>query len=197
MGIDEHSVADFVGGCDLICDLVEFWAVGARILLHRIAMAVDIPILNCNTVGFGTRLFRFTPGGMPMEELLGIGYEDACVLQHRIQSKTATDNEVGRAMDAVLVGLVPELPEYGADPAVFSTVNNAHRRLRKERRAMIIATNPPMAAGFLSNHILFELLKRSPIKRRFITPPVAPGYLYFDAGFHEVRVVQRGGFHHA
>src|SRR5260221_227148 len=36
-GIQEETVYGFVRGCDVICDEIEFWCVGARILLHRVA----------------------------------------------------------------------------------------------------------------------------------------------------------------
>ena len=192
-GIIEETVHDFVSGCDLICDEVEFWAAGSRIMLHQHARFLGVPLLNCNTVGFGTRLFLFTPGGYPIERMLGMSYEEAIAQQARIQAGTATEKEVTVLMERILDGLVPELPEYAANPSRYSTVATARARLINERRATIISTNPPLAAGFLADHALFQLLKESPIPRTYVLPPPAPGYLYFDCGQHAARVVARDG----
>ncbi len=190
-GIQEDTVDQFLDGCDVVCDEIEFWAIGARILLHERARRKGISIFNCNTVGFGTRLFFFEPEGYTMEKLLDYSYEEAKVLQASIQAKTATKTAIDAVMKAVLKGLVPELPEYSGDTVAWSCHANVHRRLFEEGRAMIISTNPPMAAGFLADHVLFYLLRNSPVKRCLVKPVPIPGYLYFDAGFHEAKAVKR------
>jgi hypothetical protein len=126
-----------------------------------------------------------------MEEVLGLSYEEAKRLQERIQLRKASSQEVNLVMRRVLAGLVPELPEYAADTAAYSTIEVAKKRLFEENRATIISTNPPMASGFLADHVLFHLLRNSPIHRRLIQPVPAPGYLYFDAGFHCAKAVHR------
>src|SRR6202142_2386032 len=85
-GIVEQTVVPFLQGCDVVCDEIEFWAVGARILLHRAARSLGICLFNCNTVGFGTRLFLFEPKGYTMEEVLGLTYGEANLLQQKIKS---------------------------------------------------------------------------------------------------------------
>ena len=192
-GITDETADSFVFGCDVVCDEVEFWAVGSRIRLHQAGRLHGVPLLNCNTVGFGTRLFRFEPDGFTMEELLGIGYDEAIALERKVQDRTATKEEVRSVMNRMLDGLVPELPEYAADPQEYSTVRIALERLFTENRATIVSTNPVLAAGFLADHVLFELLRKSPIKRRYVLPPPAPGYLYYDCGFHTAKVAERGG----
>ncbi len=190
-GINERTAASFLQGCDIVCDEIEFWAVGARILLHQKARAFGITVLNCNTVGFGTRLFCFEPDGYTMEQLLNLTYPEARNLQERIQSRTASPQEVHLVMRKVLTGLVPELPEYTTDTAAYSNVEVAKKRLFEENRATIVSTNPPMASGFLADHVLFHLLRASPIVRNLVRPVRAPGYLYFDAGFHCAKAVER------
>lgn len=190
-GITEETAATSVEGCDIVLDEIEFWAVGSRLLLHQAARKAGVPLLNCNTVGFGTRLFLFEPDGYTMEDLLGFSYEEAKTLQERVQTKTASPEEVQLMMRRVLTGLVPELPEYSTYPGTYSTVEAALRRLLEENRATIIATNPAMAAGFLADHTLFQLLKNSPVRRNYVLPPPAPGYLYFDAGFLCAKRVER------
>lgn len=188
-GIQEETVESFLDGCNVVCDEIEFWAVGARILLHKEARARRVPIFNCNTVGFGTRLFFFEPDGYTMEELLGFDYETARGLQSRIQAKSASHGEVEGVMRAVLNGLVPELPEYSAPGEPWQNRDNVDRRLFQEGRAMIVSTNPPMASGFVADHVLFHLLRASSVRRDLVKPVPAPGYLYFDAGFHVAKAV--------
>lgn len=190
-GIQPNTVGPFLEGADVVCDEIEFWAVGARILLHQKARQSGTSVFNCNTVGFGTRLFCYEPNGHTMEQTLGMTYAEALALQEKVQSGKATSAEILCVMRAVLTGLVPEIPEYGANTDEFSTVANAEERLTKELRAMIIATNPPMATGFLANHLLFHLLRDSGVKRDVQKPAAAPGYLYFDTGLHVAKVVER------
>jgi hypothetical protein len=190
-GITDDTADPFVDGCDIVCDEVEFWAVGSRIRLHQAARLHGVPLLNCNTVGFGTRLFRFNPDGYTMEELLGLTYDAAIALERKVQERTATHEEVNLVMRRMLDGLVPEVPEYAQDLAQYSTEQRAYERLLDEGRAPIISTNPVLAAGFLADHVLFALLKDSPVERRYVLPPPAPGYLYYDCGFHTAKVVER------
>ncbi|HEY1042135.1 MAG TPA: ThiF family adenylyltransferase [Candidatus Paceibacterota bacterium] len=192
-GIIEESVQDFARGCHIILDEIEFWAVGSRILLHQAARALGVPLLNCNAVGFGSRLFRFDPEGFTMEELLGFTYERAKLLQGRIQSGAATAEEIALVMERMFQGLVPELPEYACEGAGYSTVSAVRARLLTEQRASIVSSTPLLASGFLATHTVFELLRKSAIPRVYQRPPAAPGYLIIDAGFHEARVVTRKG----
>jgi len=186
-GICEETVDDFLSGCDVICDEIEFWAVGARILLHQQARKAGISVFNCNTVGFGTRLFFFTPDSGTMEDCLGLTYGEAKELQYKIQNKSADKQEIERVMGSVLNGLVPKVPGY-CKPSELKFILN---RLFTEGKAAIIATNPPMATGFLCDHVLFYLLRKSSTKRNIVKPPGMPGYLFFDVGRMEVNIMEQ------
>ena len=196
-GITEETVDHFLDGCDVVCDEIEFWAVGARILLHKKSRKKRISIFNCNTVGFGTRLFFFTPSGYTMEQCLGLTYDEAVELQKKIQTRTAEKVEIRCVMEQVLSSLVPEIPEYCPENSHYSTVETATYRLLEEGKAPIIATNPPMASGFLADHVLFYLLRNSNIKRSIVRLPEIPGYLYFDVASMNARVVTRKKIYHA
>lgn len=189
-GISEEVVNNFLNGCDVVCDEIEFWAVGSRILLHQRARALGIPIFNCNTVGFGTRLFLFTPESATMEECLGMDYEEARNLQERIREKKAGADEVQFVMKRVIEGLVPELPEYCENSFNRTWVQ---KRLFEEGKAPIIATNPAMATGFLADHVLLHILLGSEIQRKYTAPPPMPAYLFLDAATLETKTV-RGGW---
>ncbi len=181
-GITEETADSFTNGCNIICDEIEFWAVGSRILLHQAMRAYKSLILNSPTIGHRVYVFKFTHDSLTVESMLHIGYKSAIVLQQKIQSGNATESEIHTVMDMMLQFAAPELPEYSLDEREYSTVVEVKKRLLTETTASIIATNPPMASGFLANQILFELLKASTIKRNFVTVPRMPGYLMFDAG---------------
>lgn len=180
-GINEQDVDHFLDGCDIVLDEIEYWAIGARILLHQRARARNIPIINCNTVGFGTRLFLFLPDSLPVEECLELSYEEAKELEQKIATRSATSAEKLRVMDAVTRTFVPELPIYAApnEPCGHPAVLN--KRLFEEGKAPIIGSNPPLASGFVSDHTVLYLLKDSGVTRNTIILPPMPAYLYFDA----------------
>ncbi len=180
-GINEKTADSFVDGCDIICDEIEFWAVGSRILLHKIMREKGSIILNSPTVGHRVYLTKFTPDSVTMEEALSMTYEEAVILQRKIALKEASVEEVKRVMNQMLNFAAPEIPEYSSDISVYSTVQRLSERFFHEGKASIIATNPPMASGFLSNQVLFHLLAKSSIRRNFELCPKMPAYLMFDA----------------
>jgi tRNA A37 threonylcarbamoyladenosine dehydratase len=187
-GITEETVEDFVRGCDIICDEIEFWAIASRILLH-LHMRREYSTLLCTpTVGHRAYVTKYTADSLFIEDLLGVDYVAAKKLQAALQSNTASSDDVVFVMEAMLRFAAPELPEYSADLTIYSTVQALRDRLQKETRASIIATNPPMASGFLANQVLFHLLQTSPIPRNFVLVPVMPGYLMFDAGLLETKI---------
>ncbi len=191
-GIGEATVESFLEGCDIVCDEIEFWVVGARILLHQRARAKGIPVLNCNTVGFGTRLFLFTPEAMAMEDMLALDYAEACQLERRIAEKTVTPKERARVLASVAMALVPEPPSYTSPSSLWANRGMGMRLLAEKGKAPIFGTNPVLATGFLADHLIFQLLKNSEVRRgRLARVPPAPGYLYFDAGLMKARVRPR------
>lgn len=190
-GICEETIDEFLDGCDVVCDEIEFWAVGSRILLHQKARAAGIPILNANSLGFGTRLYHFTSDSVTMEECLGMEYGYAMDLEERIEKGEASDEEILQTMNIIIDRLLPEVPEYTDSGDEFGNRKALEKRLKEEGKASIIATNPPMATGFLASHVLLYLLKDSDVKRNIETPPEMPGYLYFDSAFMVAKKVTK------
>jgi len=188
-GITEESAASFVAGCDVVCDEVEFWCIGARILLHLTAHAHEVPVFLANTVGFGSHVFLFNECGQSMEECIGIPYGEAAMLEEKIREGRASGEEIMRVMLAVTNGLFPEWPEYCKESSLIENRAFTRDRLLREGRGSIIATNPSLAAGFLADRILLYLLKDSAVARDVAAVPQAPGYLYLDAATMKAKVV--------
>lgn len=180
-GIVSGTVGDFVSGCHLICDEIEFWAIGSRIMLHQVAQSQGVPLITCSSVGFGSRLFYFDHAGMDMAEMLGFTLSEAMYLQLEIQNNTINENDVQRVMKAVLSGLIPELPKYSEDGNSYDDKATCIKRLMQEQRASIIATNPPLASGFAANHALLSLLSSKGSARSIPSIPPTPGYIHLDA----------------
>lgn len=191
MGITENSVNDFVTGCDVVCDEIEFWALASRMLLHEECHNFDIPVLNCNTVGHQSNLMLFTRSSQKIGDAFGLDLDKAFEIQKRIQSNLSINEEVVETLDRISRTLVPNQPDYDSINEGKTLREGVIERLKKETKASIIATNPPFAAGFMSNHVLFQLLRKSGVKRDIILPPLFPGYLSIDAALMSaVRVVR-------
>jgi molybdopterin/thiamine biosynthesis adenylyltransferase len=189
-GICSEIIEGFVPGCNVICDEIEFWAVDARIILHRCARTMGVPVINCNTVGFRTLLFLFTPTSSTMEELLGFTLEEAIEISQSIRRRTATKEMIKRVMDSVIRGLIPEVPPYGVSDPTGKYPALTYRRLFEEGRASIIATNPPVAAGFVSGRVLLYLIRNSGVKRPIEEMPEMPGYIYLDAATVQAKIMK-------
>ncbi len=189
-GIAEEIVGDFVRGCDVICDEIEFWCVGSRILLHERARDSGVPVFVANTIGFGSHVFLFTPTSGTMEECLVMGSQEAMILERAIGNRSATRDDLVRVMERVTRSLFPEWPEYCAPSSLFRNRSITEKRLVDECRGAIIATNPPFASGFAADRVLLHLLKRSATPRDVTNIPEMPGYLYLDAALMQAKVVK-------
>lgn len=180
-GISEDTVDSFIEECDLIIDSIEFWGLAGRILLHQKARDKDIHIINGVPVGFGTRLFLFNKNSASIEKCLGFSYEEAKEFEVKKNNNTATVKDKIRIMSAVTLGLIPEGVDYTKLDQPCGNFKVVLGRLLKEAVGSVISTNPPMAGGFLANHVVLHLLRNSPIKRNIVKLPLAPGYLFLDA----------------
>lgn len=184
-GIAEETVDSFLEGCDVVCDEIELLAIDARILLHARARAHGVSLLNCNTVGFSTNLFLYTPDSMTMEEAVGFEYPEAKRL--RLLASQGDEAAAERIASSIMRAVIPELPEYCPHEAEGNRAA-FYRRLREEKKASIIATNPPLAGGFLADRTLLYLLRNSGVRRDLTDVPPMPGYLHFDAARMHARV---------
>jgi molybdopterin/thiamine biosynthesis adenylyltransferase len=185
-GINEENVDDFLSGCDVVCDEIELLALSARILLHKHARSLGVSLLNCNTIGFSTNLFLYTPESVTMEEATGLTYKEALKLNAQI--KEGDVNALRTVYNGIMRAVVPVFPEYMTD-IKDSNHANFNRRVLGELKAPIIATNPPLASGFLSDRILLYLLRNSDVERELIKTPTMPGYLNFDAALMKTKIV--------
>lgn len=187
-GITEETVDQFIQGTDVVVDMIEFWAVGARILLHKRCREQNIPIINCNSVGHRTYILTFTHTGMPLEEALAISLEEGMMLQQKFEDKTASKEDMSKVMEAILKVFVPDEPEYCKNTNDYSTQKALRDRLLLEGKAPIVATNPPFAAGVCATQVLHTLIRtHSPTLRNIPQPILFPGYAMIDCATLETK----------
>ena len=69
--LDEHNIAEFLDGADVVIDGIDFFALEARRLLFRTARERGLWALTAGPVGFGAAFLAFDPEGMPFDEYFG------------------------------------------------------------------------------------------------------------------------------
>lgn len=189
-GICEDTVFDFVNGCDVICDEIEFWCIGSRILLHRAARERGVPVFVCNSLGFGSQLFLFTPQSMTMEECLGVTYDVAKELQRTLQERNTSAEDITRVIAMSARTLCSEWPEYCDERSSAKNRALTEERLLHEGKGAVIATNIALACGFIANRVALYLLRDSSVRRKVAEVPEMPGYFFLDAATMEAKVIK-------
>jgi molybdopterin/thiamine biosynthesis adenylyltransferase len=187
MGINEDSVEDFVEGLDDVCDEIEFWCVGSRILLHEACRKAGVPnIWNCPTVGHRTYIYWFTKDSPHIEDILGMTREKGMYLES-LQPHMLSPEERQQIAEPMLAFMAPVVPEYSADPLVCSIRKAVIDRLLNDGKAPIIFTNPPVAGGLVATKILLQILDEAGfVKRKVSLVHSFPGRWMFDAATDEL-----------
>jgi molybdopterin/thiamine biosynthesis adenylyltransferase len=187
-GVTDETAERFFAGANVACCEIEFWRVFDRLVAIETARRLGVPIFDCCSIGFGSRAHLFTPESCSAEEMLGMSLNEARALQQKIDDKTVTAEDRERIVDAMLGSFVCNSPEYCPDPSM-STIAMVRRRLIEEGTAPIIATNPPMATGFLADLVLLHVLDAFGMAKRTWQPmPLAPTGLTLDIalrGFYQ------------
>ncbi len=170
-GVNAENVESLVRDADVVLDESEFYRHVPRILLHQAARRFKKNVLNCNVVGFGTRIFLFTPTSMTIEEFL----------------EADLDTELSPELIGRLISrLAPELPADIASEVLRNWVLNPNP---SQRKVPIFGATPLISSGILAVRAVLEILGTE--SRPWIEPiPEMPGYAFFDAG------VFRAGVHH-
>lgn len=71
-GITFQNVEEFVEGCDLILDAIDYESPKFEVVLHRTARKLGIPVFVSQCVGFGASMFAFYPDSYSYETYLSI-----------------------------------------------------------------------------------------------------------------------------
>jgi len=139
-GIDEHNLADYLDGVDVLIDAIDFFANSLRPALYRAARERGIPVVCSAPLGAGASLICFRPGGMIFEEYFGFSGCDDITMAVRF-----------------LVGMSPRLPQrhYLAYPEIVDFV---------KRRVPSLGMACQFTAGMAVTATMKLLLERGKVK---------------------------------
>jgi molybdopterin/thiamine biosynthesis adenylyltransferase len=175
-GITKQNAAQFVDGCDLVLDQMDFYLLGPRYALHREFRARRgiKCIISAWCIGWGTSLFKYTHDGMPIEEYFDIPEE------------SPMDEATIIKLMSKFIPLEPRFPSRKQLVEWFVT----------RRTVPLFAGTPPVAEAAAVQRVALILtdLEREP----YATPlPPAPScYVYdgatFEGGFLKVTSQHRG-----
>lgn len=71
-GVNQGNIDDFLAGCDVAIDGVDFFAIATRRLLFARARQFGIPVITCGPLGFGAALLVFTPQSPSFDDFFAI-----------------------------------------------------------------------------------------------------------------------------
>ncbi len=191
-GIVPESVDAFIDGCDLIFDEIEFWAIGSRLLLHQKAREKNIPMINCNTIGHTTNFFIFDETSIPLEKFWDIDLETAQLLQDKIQSGTASQEEQDLVMNMVFRAFVPlGIPEHSKDTRIFSTQQAVLDRFSKGEVPIDGINAIKSAADMVQRACMYLINKHTDNKRNIRLPKSFPSGDNFNSLTRETTIFDR------
>jgi molybdopterin/thiamine biosynthesis adenylyltransferase len=166
-GIHDGNAEEFVEGCDLIADQIEFFELDARYALQRASRASDRCglIISVATVGHGALVVKYVPGSISSEDAWGL-------------EAGASKEEMGKAFMAKMLPdeLIPSFP--GREALTDWLVNR--------NVAPIWGAAPAICEGVLVDQICNHVIDFPGMQEL----PVQPGYAWMDmfswqAGFKE------------
>jgi tRNA threonylcarbamoyladenosine dehydratase len=152
-GVTVGNVDGFVNGCDVVVDETEFTLHHLAVLLARCARSASIPVVTGFNVGFGCIVTSFQPGGLTLEEYLGLDPHAS------IEEIAESQVELGR--------WIPRLPSY-VDANVFVAVSEGRIS------APSVAPGVSLAAGMVAAEVFNQLIGRT-------DPVIAPSSIWVDA----------------
>jgi hypothetical protein len=200
-GLNERTADFLIQGRSVVIDMIEFWNLADRVLLHRTCMKHKVVVINCNSIVHASFGMRFDYTVPPTEEEFGgyktlierhlqMTYERARYLQMHYEHGTITEEEKAELMEAVFSVFIPEEIEYMVDSDA-STQKAIRRRLTKEGRIPVISVNPPFAAGWCATEAYFEIMrKESPYKRDIVPVTTFPEVTRIDLGKKTITVLR-------
>ncbi len=74
-GVGPEMMGQFLDGVDIVCDAIDFFAIGPRRLLHKEARKRGIPLVLTAPSAFGCTLQIFDNTGVPLDEFFDLSDE--------------------------------------------------------------------------------------------------------------------------
>ncbi|MHB1676719.1 MAG: ThiF family adenylyltransferase [Sulfuriferula sp.] len=168
-GITPNNAQEFVEGCDLVLDQMDFYLIGARYALHRAFRSHPKTkcIISAWCVGWGTSLFKYLPDSMPIEDYFGVP-ENA---------EMSVD-----VIEQILPKFMPVAPRFPSRTQIIEW-------LTVMRTVPLFAGTPPLAEAAAIQRVALILanLEREPFAT--VLPPSPSCYVY-DGSTFEGRIIR-------
>lgn len=70
-GVTEENCEELLRGATVAQDGIEYFTFGKKVLFHRVARRLGVPVISSPILNRGTTAYVFTPQGMTYEEFIG------------------------------------------------------------------------------------------------------------------------------
>lgn len=161
-GITHKNASEFVAGCDLILDQLDFSVISEKFALHDAFHKSEMAqaILACSVIGWSAHLYKFTRESMHIQEWYNLS-------DHSNIESLAADSRTERLLKL----WAPRFPHFPTFQFVMDWI-------RKHDALPIFAGAPPLAEGFLAQRVTLVLsgLERPPYCA--VLDPIPNMYIY-------------------
>lgn len=157
-GITVDNAENFVGGCDLVLDQLDFYVIKEKYALHRAFRKVEKTklILACSVVGWNAHLYKFEKNSMKIEDWYDLD----------------ENSEITPEVTARLIKLwSPKLPE-------FPTFEKITEWIKTNQAVPIFTGAPPLAEGILIQRVILSLIGKEHQPYGKWLPPIPQMYIY-------------------
>jgi len=171
-GMQKHVAKEFVEGCDLIIDCIDFYNVDERYDLHREFRASERckGCLASTVVGYGANVYLFTKDGLKLEDFYDI----------------PPNTEQTEAVVDKLVRLQASfLPRFPSKATLYDW-------MRERGNVPILAVSPPLGQYLLISRAALMLTDMDHAPYCEELPPM-PKYLWVDASTFECGIYEFNG----
>lgn len=161
-GITENNAEEFVAGCDIILDQVDFSLVKEKYALHQAFRKSEQCkcILACSVIGWSAHLYKFEKDSLPIENWYN--FEDTSSVKNLASSDKT---------EKLLRYWAPRFPH-------FSTLEKVMESIHENNYLPIFAGAPPLAEGFLTQRVILALIDREFPPYAQSLPPIPSMYIY-------------------
>ncbi len=173
-GITVDNAEEFVDGCDIVLDQLEFDVIKERYALHRaFRKNKNIKhVLCCAVVGWAAHLYKFKHDSMTFEDWYGV------------DENQEVDDAVVERMIKLIAAKFPHFPAY----------SEVRRWMNDNGAVPIFAGAPPLAEGLLVPRTILGLLDKEYPPYAKTLPPVPQMYVYDSATLEGEVITSDGEF---
>ncbi len=171
-GMQKHVAKEFVDGCDLIIDCIDFYNVDERYDLHREFRASERckGCLASTVVGYGANVYLFTKDGLKLEDF------------YDIPPDTEQDEEVVDKLVRLQASFLPRFPSK----------TTLYDWIAEKGNVPILAVSPPLGQYLLVARAALMLTDMDMEPYCTELPPM-PKYLWVDASTFDCDIYEFDG----